>query len=547
MKNFLSSQYTNAYIIAIFFFLFCISLSGSVAGDEEKVLNFSQSIFNFNGSIKEWLLQNPKECLIWEKCHSSFLKHNFFWVLITYINYELIDFILSFSSISKNIFFFEFGVSIFNSSILWLAFYIIYVKYKNTYGPTTVFCGIILFIYGSYFTSFTTGGYVENILIFLISLRIFLFDKINKNIFYIIIIAIIDASLISLRFFTASIIFFHWVSYYFASSNRLKLKFVIFYFLFILFFLLIYIYFNSQIAATAFMNTDTLREINFIDYYIVKITRSFCTDGNFLSYFLFFFERIFKSFFSLSVGIFPTFPLIVICFFNKNKKILIVKLICLLSVILAYSLEDNFYLPAGIAGNRGIGPYLFFLIPEFLDGFSNLLSKYRKLLIYLGFFCILLFNQTSDFRNTSAHYTVFTALKSVEKNLPLQIYEKAPQCYPDSTFHHFHILMHPGIFSWRAFINFNVFNSKLYIYDTNNNDIYIAKKDLVPNTFLSRLQFLQQNISLSDNIYISQKKLLNNIFNNINIIEYFYWIVFLIKLAIPFGWIFIIKKIKLFY
>ena len=55
----------------------------------------TQSIFNFNGPLNEWLIQNPKECLIWEKCHTSFLKHNFFWILITYINYELIDFVLN--------------------------------------------------------------------------------------------------------------------------------------------------------------------------------------------------------------------------------------------------------------------------------------------------------------------------------------------------------------------------------------------------------------------------------------------------------------------
>jgi hypothetical protein len=512
-----------------------------VAGDEEKVLNFSQSIFNFNGPLNEWLIQNPKECLIWEKCHTSFLKHNFFWILITYINYELIDFVLNILNLSKNILFFELGISIFNSSLLWVAFFIIYVKYKNTYGQTITFGGIILFIYGGYFSSFTTGGYVENILIFLISLRIFLFDKINKNFFYVFIIAVIDFALISLRFFSVAIIFFHWFSY-FASFNKLKLKFIIFYFIMTLFFLLFYIYFNSNITATAFMNTDFLREINFIDYYIIKITRSFCTDANFLNYFLIFFERVFKSFFSLSVGIFPTFPLFFIFFFSINKKTLMAKLICLLLIILAFSFEDNFYLPAGIAGNRGIGPYLFFLIPEFLNGFNNLLIRYKKLLIYVGFFCILLFNQTSDFRNTSAHYTVFTQLKTIETSKPLQTYEEVPECYNYNNFSHSNILMHPGVFSWRAFIAFNIFNTKLYLYDTINKDIFIYKEDFVPNTLFSRLKFLKQQTLSSDKTYATKINFLKNIFININFIEYFFWIIFLIKLFMPLGWIYIIKK-----
>jgi hypothetical protein len=137
---------------------------------------------------------------------------------------------------------------------------------------------------------------------------------------------------------------------------------------------------------------------------------------------------------------------------------------------------------------------------------------------------------------------VFTQLKTIETSKPLQTYEEVPECYNYNNFSHSNILMHPGVFSWRAFIAFNIFNTKLYLYDTINKDIFIYKEDFVPNTLFSRLKFLKQQTLSSDKTYATKINFLKNIFININFIEYFFWIIFLIKLFMPLGWIYIIKK-----
>ena len=78
-------------IVTLFFF------SGSVTGDEEKVFNFAVSSYLFEGNFFEWLKTPEENCIIWEKCHSSFLKHNFMWVMLYNFLILIIDYIYDFN------------------------------------------------------------------------------------------------------------------------------------------------------------------------------------------------------------------------------------------------------------------------------------------------------------------------------------------------------------------------------------------------------------------------------------------------------------------
>ena len=254
---------------------------------------------------------------------------------------------------------------------------------------------------------------------------------------------------------------------------------------------------QNIIPTYAYLNTNELNTLNLIDYYLIKIERSFCVTS-ILDLFFTFGSRIFNSFFSLSVGLFSIFPIIIFTLFADNKKILIGKYIILIGFICAFSLEQNFYLPAGISGHRGLAPLLIIFLPEILE-FINKLNKNKNHKIYLVFFMflILLFTPSLYYRSTLAHYTIFTKSFMKENELintkTVLVTEKSiPKCYKPENFIHNNIRMHPGILGWTILIakqlkieNINI-PSKL-------GEKTISLKDFPPQTLIHRSEYLITN------------------------------------------------------
>ena len=413
-----------------------------MTGDEEKVFNFAVSSYLFEGNFFEWLKTPEENCIIWEKCHSSFLKHNFMWVMLYNFLILIIDYIYDFnlflnSSIGIQII--EILFSFFNSLLFFLSIILTYLSFKKEFNKNILIATIIIFFFGTYLINFASGGYVENILFFLISLRIY-FSKIEITKKNIIILSIIDALLIAFRFFSFWIIIFFWIVFFGKIKNK---KILLSYFFTLITLLLVYIGLNNQIDANSYLNTDELKQISFFEYYYTKISRSFCA-SNLYEILTIFSNRIFKSIFSFSVGVIFTFPVILLGIFTNNKKIFLIKIIFLCGYIAAYSLEQNFYLPAGIAGSRGIAPYLLIFFPDVATSLNMIVKRNKLLITVFSSFILILFSMSLNYRNTLLHYTIFTKLNinSPDSNV-LKTSNIPPKCYSKENFSHFNIRMQP--------------------------------------------------------------------------------------------------------
>ena len=142
--------------------------------------------------------------------------------------------------------------------------------------------------------------------------------------------------------------------------------------------------------------------------------------------------------------------------FSFRNKIYWLKIFLLLGYICAFSLEQNFYLPAGISGHRGLGPILIIFFPEICNCLLQLSkSKFKSLIALMLSISIIIFSSSIYYRSTLAHYVVFTKNSynlQLENSNILQIENKVPKCYKSETFGHNFIELHPGIFGWKILL-----------------------------------------------------------------------------------------------
>ncbi len=523
------------FVITFLFFLLVLShFSGTVTGDEEKVYNFIDSFIRSESNLIIWLNNPIENCQIWNKCHSAFLKHNLGWFFFNLVFYKISEIIFFFKDFINERVLIELSLSFFNTSLFFLSFFILYKTLSQRFTKSLTLAGIILLIYGSYLNNLSSGGYIETVILFLLSLRMIFLYKKNLETRDYIFIAIIDSFLISLRFF------YFWVALIFliiniSSIKKNKFK-IMNYFLFL--FPIIFIFYSIQniIPTYAYLNTNELNTLNLIDYYFIKIQRSFCVDNAF-DLILIYSERVFRSFFSLSVGIFFIFPIFVFALFSNNKKIIIAKLFILLGFVCAFSLEQNFYLPAGISGHRGLAPLLIIFLPEiieFLEKISK--SNNQKSYITLFIFFILLFTPSLYYRSTLAHYTVFTKSFMKENKIlntrSVLVTEKnIPKCYKPESFIHNNLTMNPGFLGWKILISKELKKKNTKI-PSNFGEKIISLKDFPPQTLIHRSKYLIRN-----DFYNYENNILKKITQKIPIVEnfinIFYYLSLMIFLIIP--------------
>ena len=482
--NLLNKISVKSRIILCLIILVFIHFSGSVTGDEEKVYNFIETLLKNDVSFYEWIKDPLKSCEIWPKCHSAFLKHNFGWFLINALIVKISSSIFFFyDSFFDNIFLVEIILSFFNSLCFWLSFVILYINFHKKFSPYLILATIIIFVYGTYLNNFSAGGYVESLLFLLVSIRLCYISKKDLNNKDIIIISIIDSLMISLRFFYIWFAVLFLIANFINHSENKKYNKLI-YFIFPLIFLSIFYYNQSLIPAQAYLNTNELKDINFLNYYYIKILRSFCV-SDIISIISVFLNRVYLSFFSVSVGLFFIFPIIILTFISYKDKIYWFKILMLLGYIFAFSLEQNFYLPAGISGHRGLGPILIVFFPEVLNAISNLSkSKLNFLTSLFLSLLIIIFSSSLYYRSTLGHYVVFA-----ESNYVLKTEKNIPKCYKKETFGHNFIDLHPGIFGWKI-LSLNLSNESKTTIRTKIGEKKIYLKDFTPQTLIHRVNFL---------------------------------------------------------
>ena len=533
------------FVITFLFFLLVLThFSGTVTGDEEKVYNFIDSFIRSESNFIIWLNNPIDNCEIWNKCHSAFLKHNLGWFFFNLIFYKISEIIFFFKDFINERVLIELSLSFFNTSLFFLSFFILYKIFSQKFTKSLTLAGIILLIYGSYLNNLSSGGYIETIILFLLSLRLTFLYKKNLETQDYVFIAIIDSFLISLRFFYFWVaLIFLIINFNFIKKNKFK---IMYYFLCLLPIILIFYNIQNIIPTYAYLNTNELNTLNLIDYYFIKIQRSFCVD-NIFDLILIYSERVFRSFFSLSVGILFIFPLFIFALFSNNKKIIIAKLFILVGFICAFSLEQNFYLPAGISGHRGLAPLIVIFLPEIIEFLEKIYkSKSHKYYITLFILFILLFTPSLYYRSTLAHYTVFTKSFMKENKIlntesVLVTEKKVPKCYKPESFVHNNLIMNPGVLGWKILI-FKELNKENTIIPSKFGEKIISLKDFPPQTLIHRSKYLIKNdfYNYENNILkkITQKiPIINNL---INIIYYLSLIVFLIIPSITF--IYLMKK-----
>ena len=521
-----------------FFLLVLTHFSGTVTGDEEKVYNFIDSFLKSNSDLIVWLNNPIENCEIWKKCHSAFLKHNLGWFFFNLLFYKISEFIFFFKDFIDERVLVELSLSFFNTLLFFVSFTLLYLKFSKKYSKKICLATIIIFIYGTYINNLSSGGYIETIILFLLSIRLIFLYKENLTTKDYIIISLIDGMLICLRFF------YFWVVLIFFFINFISKKKISFklsyYFIIIIITLITFYSIQNTIPTYAYLNTNELNTLNLIDYYLIKIERSFCVTS-ILDIITIFSIRVFNSFFSLSVGLFFIFPLIIFTIFAKNKKILIAKYIILLGFICAYSLEQNFYLPAGISGHRGLAPLLVMFLPEIMEFICMIQKKKNsKIFLIIGLFLIFLFTPSLYYRSTLAHYTIFT--KSFMKNNEptntksvLITEAKIPRCYKPENFTHINLLMHPGILGWKVLISKEL-NIEIISLPSKIGEKKINLRDFPPQTLLHRSKYLIKN-----NFYNYEDNILKKIIFKypilkilINLIYYLILILFLILPAVLF-------------
>jgi hypothetical protein len=258
---------------------------------------------------------------------------------------------------------------------------------------------------------------------------------------------------------------------------------------------------------------------------------------------------------------------------NFKDKVIVLKFLTIGGIISLFALEEYWYLPAGIAGHRGISPFLIIIFPEIINQLSKLLKTNLRSTLFVGFFLYILFLPSLDYRNTIgffspcgtidkpciSFFTLFddelTYLHRAEDNKISQHKCRHPNLFTNSN-----INMHPAIYGWRIVISKLFASDKVRIYykqseglkekfnyktyNENYKKGYFDQNIIhfIPHTMVSRIPY---TLNLRSKL-INDKKILNDLKINSSFINFIYFVkitIFLFYIFFPI-WFFL-KRFKI--
>ena len=533
----------STYTILLIFVSSILFFPGSIAGDFEKVYSISKVILDFNLSIFEF--NHSDGAKINELTNEggfrridSFINRNYLFIISIAFILKFISFINSFLGVAPNElkFITEMIISYIPTFLFFLSIYLIFKTYEKKFESKYILLTIFFFFFCSYLINYMSSHFFAEIFIFfLISLRVYLKSK-NTSL---IILAIIDFFLIQTRITCIVIVAYFIIEAFLEKKLNLKKIFIFIIFLSTL------SYFFGLIS---YQTGDS-------GVIVGRIMKSICFFDDSFYIFYQYLYKIYLSFFSLTLGIFFTFPAFVIFILilikQYNNKLIILKFLTIGAIISLFALEEYWFLPAGISGHRGIGPFLIILFPNILQFIVENKHRIRKLtFVFIGLLYLL--NLPSlNYRTTLAFYSQCGNIDTICNNFFSKFVNELDHLYYNSNsyndtgltcrhpnlFTNTDIRMHPGVFGWRVIVAktmnkeyVNVIYKKTDGLDPRYNSILSENKNyskgyfkqkivhFVPQTLISRINYiLNTEIEFDQR---SDKKIMKNFHKSSEVLKF---------------------------
>ena len=443
MKKILS---LNNLIKITFVILLFTFTRGTVVGDQEKILSFVNFYMANNFSITDFFFKNSGTCDLYDKCNFNYLNHHFIWFFYLLFLNNIINVIELLLNVNFYNFEKDYIISLFDTSVFILSFIFIFKYLRKFHCSQKSFISVGFVFFASYGINFINGGFAELLLLFLIALKIQLKPINTKQIF---IVSLIDIFLVSIKLYS---IFF--ILLYLPLHFYNKKKFYYRYFLFFGFFFFCLFLIKINLPS------------NLLNYYQEGINIDL----------LGIIDRLISFYFSFTVGLLITFPIIFLLIFNLNK-ILAYKFIIIISLSLIFCLYKDlaFWGGAGIAGSRYIFPFLLIFIPDIVQ-----IIRGNKIKVLFVFF-VLLYTPTIYFKNTN----ILIVPETTGKNIINKVRD----------FPHYNFLLNPITVGWKSYYFQNILSNKDFFINVNNNKFKI--EHIMPDTVISKINFtLNRDLTL---------------------------------------------------
>jgi hypothetical protein len=535
-----SSKYNWFYIVFFYITYLFFYSKGTIAGDYERVFNISNTYLESGIGFFQFINSDQINAVNKGVNEQSFFKHNYLFFLIFIPLLKVIN-LLSF--LPNYIYLEEFILAGIPGTLFFFSIILTLKTYEKLIDKNLLQISLISFFIGTYLINyFASDAYAESFIFFLISLRIFIQSRNNNSI----ILPVIDFFLIKTRI---TCIFFLPYFLFIFFYKKLNMKFLLKYFTPFFFLLILYNYISPSTSLS--------------NRFIETIMQSLCIDSFDPFYLLtyqnlsLYFERIFLTFFSINLGIFFTFPCAILISFSFCKnfdKFDFIKVSCFLLVIFILALEEYWFLPAGISGNRGLSPFLLFFFPNYITGLKIFIKIFKKFFLFVMIFLLLLFIPSIFFRTTTATYAMCGSIENCEMKHRsdlniirkyIIVGSKELKCRIPNNFSMFNPQMHPGIYPIRVLFN-KLFNKEETVIYLNTEPYFIVDTThIVPETVGAKIVFLlNDKIILIDNSKILFKKIIENYSNVITFLVYFFklLLIFLILINFYYNFISYLKK-----
>ena len=471
----------NQNLIKFFLlFLAFFFTRGTIVGDEEKIYLFANEYLISEKNLINYLKSASGKCELYDKCNYNYLGHHLVWFFYQIFFIKISNFFYFLFSFLPIRFYHEFVLSLVSTFFVILSIYVLSIKFKKIENS---FVYIFIFFFGSYGIGFINGGFIECFIIFLISLKIYYSGEKNN----ILIIAFLDTLLIYTKIYFLLLIFLYLFIYNFKASKLIK-----------------YILLLSLLTGVLFY-FKIIIPIDYASYYQEGL------DVHFYNII----ERIFFFYFSPSVGVVMSVPLLFLAIIKIKKNNLIKILIFFLySCFFSFYGDLAFWGGAGIGGSRYIFPILILFLEEFIY-FMRSINKKIQILLIISLFLIHLPN--INYKNTN--------FLLVPEQTGLLIVNEVNK-YPLDDFN-----FSPLYFSLKIFyeINFNK-QKKDIVVEFENKNFSINKYNIMPDSFISKLVYVtNESLFFKSNQFYKYKNLKNEInrykkYNNI--IEIFSFFIF---------------------
>lgn len=429
----------NNILIAILILLLFAFSRGTVLGDQEKILSFVNYYKSIDISLYDFIFKSNGTCELYDKCNFNYLHHHLIWFFYLLILVNLSGFIELILGINLYNFEKELLVSLFDTLLFSLSFFFLIIKLNKFYSFYISFVTAGFIFFGSYGVNFINGGFSEILLIFLLVLKI---SNNQNSQFKPLTIAIIDILLIFIKLYSFIFVLLY-LPLHFKKKKSYYLSYIKTFFPLLLLFITIKLNLPSDLK-------NYYQEG--IDIDLIGIL-----------------ERVFNFYFSFSVGIWITFPIIILLLM-KPSKIILYKFFIIFSLSLVFSLYENlaFWGGAGISGSRYIFPFLIIFADDIAKRISFIKIKYFFII------SIFLYFPSINYKNTN--------ILIVPETTGNMIISKV------SDFPHYQFSLNPISLGWSSLIKQEfVKNNEIKI--NINNKVYKVD-NIVPDTLISKINFI---------------------------------------------------------